>query len=142
MNITLFNKNNKLTSSLFDEFLNDTFVRFPTSKFANSTVPAVNIAEKENETHLQVMLPGIDKADIKLSVDNNVLTISHEKNHEEDKSTQNFIHREFEHTAFTRSFRLPQDSDSEKIESKMENGILTIKIPKDTTKVKKLIEIQ
>ena len=141
MNLTLFNKKNQLPS-LFDELLDDAFSRFPTSKFMNSQLPAVNIREKENETNFEMFLPGINKSDVKVTVENNVLTVSHERHIEQDKSTNNYIHKEFEQSSFTRSFRLASDSNNEKIESKMENGILTIKVPKDIVKNKKLIEIQ
>ena len=141
MNLTLFNKKNQLPS-LFDELLDDAFSRFPTSKFMNSQLPAVNIREKENEINFEMFLPGINKSDVKVTVENNVLTVSHERHIEQDKSTNNYIHKEFEQSSFTRSFRLASDSNNEKIESKMENGILTIKVPKDIVKNKKLIEIQ
>jgi len=91
--------------------------------------PAVNIKENESEYSLNFSVPGYDKNELKVSVNNNVLTISHESENKENTDSK-FLKREFESGSFKRSFELPENAESEKIEASHINGILTIKIPK------------
>jgi len=95
---------------------------------------------------VEVAAPGFVKADFKLKVHNDLLTISSEKKVEnEAKEGEQFTKREFSYQSFTRSFTLPEIADGERIEANYENGILRIVIPKkDEAKPKpaRMIEIQ
>lgn len=141
MYLTLFNKN-KNTPSLLDEFFDSGLWKFPDLRPAMTMLPPANIKESEGLTSIEMMLPGILKNDLKVTVDGNYLNISFEKSTNKDVSDTNYLHKEFEHQSFSRSFRLSSDSEIENIDSKMENGVLIINIPKNHSKSKKLIDIQ
>lgn len=141
MNLTLFNKHNR--PSLFDEFLDTDFwkpLQFKTT--SSSYLPSVNLSEVDNEIKVEMALPGFDKKDIKITLEDNNLTISNEVTDSKNETSDKYIHKEFNYSSFSRTFKLPSTVDIEKIESKMENGILIIKIPKSTSKATKCIDIQ
>ena len=93
-------------------------------------VPSVNIKENEDGFTLDLATPGMSKEDIKLELNNDVLTISSEHKEEKEESQDNYSHREFYHQGFKRSFTLPESANTEDISAKYENGILSVNIPK------------
>ena len=119
--------------SLFDRFLENDLFDWSNRNYSNTntTLPAVNIKEDEDGFEVEMSAPGLDKKDFKIELNNSVLTISSEKMAEnETKEGQQFSRREFSYQSFSRSFSLPESAESEKIEAKYENGILTVNIPK------------
>ena len=90
-----------------------------------------NVIEKEDEYQLQVALPGIsrDETDISLKVNKDILSIK-TKNKKEEKSKINFIRKQFSPEEIDISFKLPDDTDSTKINSKYDNGILYVNLIK------------
>jgi HSP20 family protein len=98
---------------------------------SDMNLPAVNINETKDEFKIEVAAPGLKKEDFKINLDNNVLTISSEKEESKEENDENIRRREFSYSSFMRSFQLPeQEVDSEKIQAKYENGILKIELPK------------
>ncbi len=98
-----------------------------------STIPAVNVKEEEDEFEIQVAAPGMEKEDFNINLDGNLLTVSseHEEKEEEEKKGGDFSRREFSYQSFYRTFSLPENTiDSEKIMAKYKDGILRIKLPK------------
>ncbi len=91
--------------------------------------PAVNISENESGYSIDLALPGYDKKDIKVSVDKNVLIVSYESENTEDKNIK-FLKREFAKVSFRKSFELPENAETDKIEAAHNNGILSIQVPK------------
>lgn len=119
--------------SLFDRFFENDMFDWSNRNYSNTntTLPAVNIKEDEGGFEVEMSAPGFEKKDFKIELNNSVLTISSEKNAEnETKEEQQFTRREFSYQSFSRSFTLPETAESEKIEAKYENGILSVKIPK------------
>ena len=80
-------------------------------------------------------LEDADDEDLTINVDSDVLKISHSS--EDEKVESDFSHKEFSYSSFERSFRLPDSIDIEKIDAKMENGILRIKLPKKEESIDK-----
>jgi len=109
-------------SDLFNNFLDN----------GSSSMPAVNIVEKEKEFAVDMSVPGFDKGDINVQVENDTLTISarHENKNEEKDANNKVIRQEFSSSSFERSFILPENIDTENIAAKQENGILKISLPK------------
>jgi len=110
----------------------------------NCCTPAANIVEKEDGFHLELSAPGMNKEDIKMEVENNVLTISAEKEEEKTEENKNFSRREFIYGSFSRSFVLPKSIDADAIKADYKNGILKVELPKkeeEKTKVKREITI-
>jgi HSP20 family protein len=116
--------------SLVDEFLNGEYIpRFYESETRYS-VPAVNITENNEEFRIDVAAPGLNKDDFKINLENNVLTVSSEKEEKNEGNDERVMRREFSYCAFKRSFTLPVTVNSEKIRASHKDGILQIVIPK------------
>ncbi|MGQ7869100.1 Hsp20/alpha crystallin family protein [Sunxiuqinia sp. sy24] len=97
----------------------------------NTTLPAVNIKEDNDGFEVEVAVPGFDKKDFKVDLNNNLLTISSEKKVEDEtKEGQQFTRREFSYQSFCRTFTLPDTVKTDSIVAKYENGILRVEIPK------------
>ena len=133
----------------------------------SSTVPAINVIEREKEYKIEVAAAGMCKEDFKIHIDNeNDLTITMEKNcncndkecckeekcetekcdEEKCKDKGRYLRREFSYTRFQQTLILPDDADTEKIEAKVKHGVLKIHIPKkpkgNENKVDRIIAIQ
>lgn len=90
----------------------------------------VNIKEDGKSYILDVVAPGFEKADFKVNVDQNILTISAEKKNEVKEENEKQIRREYSYQAFKRSFTLDEKIDDGGIDAKYVNGILTLNLPK------------
>jgi HSP20 family protein len=99
--------------------------------------PAVNVSENENEYDVELVVPGFKKEDIKIKVDDDLLTISAEsKTESEEEKKREYTRREYSYSAFTRSFHLPDNAKHDSIDAHFEDGVLKIKIPKSQSQVK------
>ncbi len=130
--MTLVRYKNEIPSLLANFFNND-MENFGLSNFSatNTTLPSVNIKENPEGFEVEVAAPGFDKSDFNIELDGDVLTISSEKQIEnETKEDERFTKREFSYQSFTRSFTLPEVVESDKITAKYDKGILRIAIPK------------
>lgn len=127
----------------FDDFFRD--FSLPEFTKPKATLPAVNIKENENEFTVKVAIPGMDKKDFNINLDNNILTIQAEKETKNEENEVNYTHQEYNYQSFKRSFTLPKNVvDNDKIEATYLNGELEIVIPKlEIAKPKpiKLIEV-
>jgi HSP20 family protein len=128
-------------NELLNEFLGRDIGQFFGSDDMKRSIPSVNIVERENDFDLRMLAPGFSKEDLKLRVENDVLTISAEKKNEELKGNERFTRREFSHSAFTRSFRLPETVKVENIKAEFQNGVLHLSIPKTEQAKPKTMEI-
>jgi HSP20 family protein len=121
-------------SNLWEDFLGSDITNL-TDWETRCTVPSVNIMEKPDKFLLSLAIPGMNRSDFKINVDNGVLSVASEKEekHEEKDKDGRFTRREFCYHSFKRSFTLPDFVQTDKIEAKYENGILEISIPKRET---------
>ncbi|MCK7590963.1 Hsp20/alpha crystallin family protein [Subsaxibacter sp. CAU 1640] len=94
------------------------------------TLPAVNIKENKDEYFLEIAVPGMKKSDFNINVENKVLSISSEKSEETVNEDENYTRKEFGYSSFKRTFTLPDTVESENINAKYNDGILTIHLPK------------
>jgi HSP20 family protein len=113
-------------NDVFDSLLNDSFI----SDKLVARVPAVNIAENDNEFHIELAVPGLKKEDFKINLDKNILTVSAEKKSENVGETKKFSKREYSYNSFVRSFTLPDSIDHSKIEADYTDGILKLIVAK------------
>lgn len=104
--------------------------------------PSVNVYDKNGSIMVEAELPGVDKKDIKVRVDNGVLTLSGERKQEKEIKDQDFYRCERFYGSFNRSFTLPTSVEPDKIEAKYSDGILTLTVPKTETAKGKQVEIQ
>ena len=117
---------------------------FPVVPNRTSSMPAVNIREDEKSYALDLAVPGMDKKDLKIDINEDVLTISSESKNETEESKDGFRRKEFSYKAFTRSFYIPENVNREKIEATYKDGVLSINLPKqeeEKSKITKTIEI-
>jgi HSP20 family protein len=120
-----------------DPFFSDIADYFnETPNFVDRNLRRSNIITNEDDYRIQVAVPGLTKEDIKISVDNSIINISHEKKETDDKTF-------FFTTSFEKQYRLPDDVEDKNIEGKIENGILEVIIPRSKKKInQRFIEIQ
>lgn len=106
--------------------------------FTRSAQPAVNISEDDHAYNVEMVVPGFRKEDIKVDVDNDVLTISAERSSTlpEGKDNKQYSRREYSYSSFSRSFTLPQNAKDDAIKAAYRDGILTIDIPKSSRDIK------
>lgn len=71
-------------------------------------IPSVNITENKEDFTIQLAAPGLEKKDFKIEVENNVLTISSQKDQQVNEEKENYRRREFSYQSFSRSFQLPE----------------------------------
>ena len=132
--------------SIFDRFFNNDLMDWNLSNYSspNTSLPAVNVKENDNEFCIEVAAPGMTKKDFNIHFHNNVLTISSEKQEEKKEKEDNYSRKEFSYQSFQRSFTVADNAvDSDKIAAKYADGILTITLPKrEEVKPKPLKEIK
>ena len=104
--------------------------------------PMVDTYEKDDAIVVNAELPGVNKEDISVDVKNNILTISGERKHEEDVNEDNYFRKERFYGKFQRSFTLPDNVDSEKVDAAYKDGVLEVTIPKTEQGSTKKIEIK
>ncbi len=128
---------------IFNDFFDNSWMERPTY-----TAPAINVMETEKEYHVELAAPGLDKEDFKVHVDsdNNLHIEMEKKSKEENKKHGRYLRREFSYEKFQQTLLLPEDADSDKIEAKVEKGVLNVHIPKkeliQKTEEVKQIDIQ
>lgn len=103
---------------------------------SNITKPAVNIREDEKKYSLELAVPGIDKKDLKIEINDEILTISMEQKQEIEEEVSGYKRREFSYSSFCRNFYLPDDTNREKIDATYKDGILTVDLHKTEEKAK------
>lgn len=110
----------------------DSFFKAPAFRASGDYdfMPRVDIVDEKDTVKINVELPGMKKDDIKVTVDENVLTISGEHKHESEEKDKNYIRSERCYGSFSRSFTLPDDVNSEKIKADYKDGILTVGLTK------------
>ncbi|HOW24237.1 MAG TPA: Hsp20/alpha crystallin family protein [Bacteroidales bacterium] len=113
-----------------DEFFGRDFLSDLFEDKTGISMPAVNILEAKEDFKLEIAAPGLTKKDYRIQVENNVLTISSEKEEKQEEKDSRFMRREFSYSSFTRSFTLPMTVAADQITASYNEGILTITIPK------------
>ena len=138
------NYNQEWLPSIFNDFFDNDWMAK-----ANATAPAINVIESNKDYKVEVAAPGMTKDDfnIHLSEDNELVISMEKKNEtkEEDKENKKYLRREFSYSKFQQSLVLPDDVEKDKIGAAVNNGVLTIDLPKrqpeEKAKVNRNIEI-
>ena len=147
-------KSNGWFPTMFDDFFNTDFM-----PRANSTAPAVNVKESEKAYTMELAAPGIKKEYCRVAInDEGNLTIAiekggvrdvdnieggHQQEHKHEDKHHHYLRREFSYSNYEQNYELPDDVVREEISAKVEDGILTITMPKTAPKEKvtKAIEV-
>jgi HSP20 family protein len=107
-------------------------------------VPACDVKETDAGYTLEAELPGFDEKNIQVHVDNGNLTIESVKDESEEKKEENaggYLIRERRRMSFSRSFRLPENADTEQVNAVFKNGILSLEIKKRPEAKRQMIKI-
>jgi HSP20 family protein len=123
----------------------DTFFRggvADNGSFGSFWSPAVDIREDKDAYLVEVELPGLTKDDVKITMENNILTIQGEKENEKEEKRGDYHRSERVYGSFQRSFTLPSSVKNDKIEAQYTNGILTVTLPKVEEAKPKAIEVK
>ncbi|MBS1559830.1 MAG: Hsp20/alpha crystallin family protein [Bacteroidetes bacterium] len=138
MSIIRYNPNDFVPasfSSMVDRFFNESLTRNGGSVFS----PKVDVIENVDSYEVQLAVPGLNKEDFKIEVNDNFLVVSGERKFTNEKKEKNYRSIETQYGAFSRSFTLPENVDGTKINAKYNNGILELTIPKDEKKALKQV---
>jgi HSP20 family protein len=131
--MALLRRSEDYLPSFFDRIFGNDLTDWNLSNFSgpDSTLPAVNVKETDDDYIIEVAAPGMEKKDFKINLQNNVLTISSEKEEEKSEKEGDYARREFNYRSFQRCFTVREsDVDSDKIKANYADGVLSIKLPK------------
>ena len=122
------NRNHGFFPSLFNDFLNDSFLM---PQF-HSTSPAINVSEDEKGYQVEIAAPGMTKEDFKISLAGDDIVISMEKklDNKDENKDKKYIRREFSYSKFEQRLMLPDNVERSRISARMTDGVLNIDIPK------------
>ncbi len=126
--------------TVFDDF-------FDTEITTHRTAPAVNVKDNENAYIMEVAAPGLKKDFCRISINdegNLCIAIENKFEHKEEDKKEHYLRREFSYTNYQQAYALPKDVDRNGIAAKVEDGVLTITLPKvkkEETKVSRSIDI-
>ncbi len=127
-----------------DRLFNDAFreIGFGRDTDLSMLSPDVDIYEKDDRLFAEIEIPGIDKKDIDISIEDHVLTIKGEKKSEREDKGRNYHVVERRYGRFQRAFRIPEYIKAEEIKAKFDNGILTVEMPKKEEAKKSSIKVK
>ncbi|MCH8125809.1 Hsp20/alpha crystallin family protein [candidate division KSB1 bacterium] len=120
-------------NSDFDRLVSDFFGNSLGRRYNGSErtiYPSIDLSESDKEFVVKAELPGVDKDNVKISLQENILTLHGEKNQEIEEKNENYRLNERVYGVFERSIRLPNSVDAKKIKAKFKDGILSINLPK------------
>ena len=128
---------------IFNDFFDNTWMERP-----KATAPAINVLETPDAYQLELAAPGMTKADFDIHLDEegDLVIKMEKKGCENEQKKGHYVRREFSYTKFQQIMLLPDDTDREAISAKVEDGVLTVNLPKvkkvEVEKAKKQITIE
>ena len=140
--LTSLMRTNGWLPTVFEDFFNNDFM-----PRVNTTAPAVNVKEDESAYTMELAAPGIKKEYCRVSINddgNLCIAIENKMEHKDEDKKHHYLRREFSYSNYEQNYTLPDDVDKEGIAAKVENGILTVTLPKvkkEEKKEAKAIEI-
>lgn len=118
---------------IFDDFMPTRAARFE---------PRIDVKETDKSFVIEAELPGLNKDDFKLTIEDNILTLEGEKKHEHEQKNGGLYRSERSYGKFRRSFRLTDEVDRSKVNAEYKDGILTIDVPKSPKAQPKQIDVK
>lgn len=128
-------KNQEWLPSIFNDFFNDAWV---TPKFRGNT-PAINVTEDNAEYKVEVAAPGMTRDDFKIALTHDgeiVISLEKKTENKDENKERKYLRREFSYSKFEQRFALPDNVSKEGISALMNDGVLSITIPKKTPEQK------
>ncbi len=136
----VFKKLARLENFFSDVFEDGDFKSSPLVQ--TNWAPKIDIKEKKDSYEVTAEFPGMNKEDIEISLEDNILVFKGEKKFEEKKEEDNYLHIERSYGNFYRSFKLPEAIDTEKVDASFKNGVLHLVLKKKPESKGKKIEIK
>ena len=135
--LPVFGRNTWMPDVFNDFFDNDFMTR------ANATAPAINVKENDKEYTVELAAPGLKKDDFNVNIDRdgNLHIHMESKNEKKDEDKKShYLRREFSYSKFEQTLLLPDDVDKDGIEAKVNDGVLTVNLPKTEKKEDKTLK--
>ncbi len=126
---------------LFDDFFRGG-MQSDTALGPSYWTPAVDIVEEDDQFVVKMELPGVNKEEVKITLESNILTVQGEKKHEKEEKGKNAYRAERSYGVFQRSFTLPTTVKSDKIDAIYRDGVLSVTLPKAEDARPKQIEVK
>lgn len=117
-------------TTLFDDFFKPWNQWFDDRWVSINQLPAVNIKETDTDYEIKMAAPGLEKSDFKIDVNGSMITISAEKDEKKEEKEEDYTRKEYNYTSFSRSFSLPENIDTSKIDASYVHGELKLLLPK------------
>ncbi len=111
-------------SALQKQFFGDDWM----TSFKGTNIPTTDVYTKDNQLNIEAHLPNFEQGDVNIQVENNALVISAERHEKEDDKDKKYVVRESS-SSFYRRIALPERADTDKIEAKLDDGVLKVSIP-------------
>ena len=127
-------------NSIFNEFFHPAICVNKNTE-SNSWNPVVDVYENDESIVVQAEVPGVEKKDVSVDINDGVLTLKGERKYEDEVKEDRFYQRERIYGKFQRAFRLPEGTDYDKINAEFKDGILKVTVPKVEEKKPKQITI-
>lgn len=120
---------------VFGNFLQPDWLNFPSNfKEVASTFPAVNVKETETDYQIEMAVPGKNKNDFDIAVNDKLLIISSKQQQSKEEKEDNYTRREFSYSSLRRTFKLPEIADENSCKATYLDGILKVIVPKKESK--------
>ena len=120
------------TNTWLPDVFNDLFFNDFTPRVSN-TSPAINVIESEKEYKVELAAPGMNKGDFNVHINdegNLVVKMEHKEEHKEEDKNVRYLRREFSYSKYEQTLILPDDVQKDGISAKVEDGVLTVELPK------------
>ena len=125
--MNLISKQRTFFPSLIDDYVNNDWIFKMTS---STNIPAVNIKELDKQFEIYLAVPGKNKSDFEIEVEDGLLSISSSIEENEQNEKAKFTRREFSYNSFKRTFTIPDNVDLTEVEAKYSDGVLQVRLPK------------
>lgn len=122
----------------FDDLMRDLFGRGGEGVLE----PAIEVSEADGEVVVKAAIPGVEKEQLHVSVEDDRLTVRGETRKEDEKKGKNYFRREIRYGTIQRSVTLPVEVDGEKAKAELKNGMLTVRIPKSSRARSRDVQVQ
>ena len=132
------NEMNRLFNTFFDS---PTPSNGGGNTLARRWIPAMDVVETEDHFVLRADLPGLSESDVKIELEDNILTVSGERKSEHEQKGEGYYRVERAFGSFSRSLTLPEGVDADGIQAKFDNGVLEVQIPKPEQQKPRKVEI-
>ena len=132
--LPIMNRNQWLPT-VFNDFFNTDYM-----PKASCTAPAINVTESDKDYTVELAAPGLKKEDFKVNINddgNLVIKMEQKEEQKEEDKSRHYLRREFSYTKYEQTLILPDDVEKEQISAKVDNGVLTIDLPKTAAAQKK-----